>query len=132
MIVTGKTPKGALIKETDKESKAGTSNSREPPIRRVKFDLSGENEGMETEIQEPDVVPDEGTQTPSVARAPSFFIGKPLKDYDVSNGRVGHETAMYKCDKNNKKSSCKLRYGSTKGLISCRRPLDSWAARKLL
>ena len=99
MIVTGKTPNGALIKGTDKEGKGGTSNSREPPTRRVKFDLSGENEGMETEIQEPDVVTDEGTQTPSVARAPSFFIGKPLKDYDASNGRVGHETTMYKCDK---------------------------------
>lgn len=43
---------------------------------------------METETEDPGVIIDEGPESTSVARAPSFFIGKPLKDYDASNGRV--------------------------------------------
>ncbi|XP_020619333.1 sodium channel protein 1 brain-like isoform X2 [Orbicella faveolata] len=43
---------------------------------------------METETEDPGVIIDEGPESTSVARAPSFFIGKPLKDYDASNGRI--------------------------------------------
>lgn len=88
LFVTGKTPKGTVIKGADKKGQEGTSNSQGPSQRRVKFDSSAKDEGMETETVDPEVVTDEGPEMPIVARAPSFFIGKPLKDYDASNGRV--------------------------------------------
>ncbi|XP_078349240.1 sodium channel protein 1 brain-like [Oculina patagonica] len=84
----GKTPKGTVIKGADSKGQEGTSNSQGPTGRRVKFDSSVKDEGMETETEDPEVVTDEGPEMPIVARAPSFFIGKPLKDYDASNGRI--------------------------------------------
>lgn len=77
-----------MIKGADSKGQEGTSNSQGPSRRRVKFDSSVKDEGMETETEDPEVVTDEGPEMPIVARAPSFFIGKPLKDYDASNGRV--------------------------------------------
>lgn len=89
MILTGKTPKGTAIKGADKKGQEGPSNGQGPSGRRVKFDLSANDEEMETEAEaDREVVNDEGPEMQSVARAPSFFIGKPLKDYDASNGRV--------------------------------------------
>lgn len=86
--VAGKTPNGAAIKGIDKKGQTSTSNSQGPSTKRVKFDSSSKEEEMETETEDPGVIIDEGPESTSVARAPSFFIGKPLKDYDASNGRV--------------------------------------------
>ena len=102
-----------MVKGTNNKGQGGTSNSQVPPQRRVSFDLSGERGAIATEVQEPDAVSDEGTETP--ARAPSFFIGKPLKDYDYDdsrrrNKRVGHETELCKGDKQIRKKSCKFSY----------------------
>ena len=86
--VSGKTPNGAAIKDTDKKGQTRISNP-EPSTKKVTFDSSSKEENMETEIEDPSVITDEGPESTSVARAPSFYIGKPLKDYDASNGRVG-------------------------------------------
>ena len=88
--VTGKTANGAAVKGSDKKGQAGTSNRQGPSTKRVKFDSSSKEEEMEAETEDPGVIIDEGPESTSVARAPSFFIGKPLKDYDASNGRVSH------------------------------------------
>ena len=90
--VTGKPPSGAAIKGI---AKKGQTNRQGPSTKRVKFDTSSKEEEMETEIEDPDVITDEGPESANVARAPSFFIGKPLKDYDASNGRVSqHVSAL--------------------------------------
>lgn len=86
--VTGKTPNGAATKGVDKKGQTRTLNHQVPSTKKVKFDSSSKEEEMETEIEDPGVVTDEGPESAIVARAPSFFIGKPLKDYDASNGRV--------------------------------------------
>lgn len=86
--VTGKTPNGAAIKGIDKKDQTRTLNHQGPSTKKVKFDSSSKEEEMETEIEDPGVITDEGPERAIVARAPSFFIGKPLKDYDASNGRV--------------------------------------------
>ena len=89
--VSGKTPNGAAIKGIDKKGQAKTSNHQGPSTKRVKFDSTAKEEEMETEIKDPGVIIDEGPESTSAARAPSFFIGKPLKDYDASNGRVSEQ-----------------------------------------
>lgn len=86
--VTGKTPNGAAIKGIDTKGQTRTLNHQGPSTKKVKFDSSSKEEEMETEIEDPGVITDEGPESAIVARAPSFFIGKPLKDYDASNGRV--------------------------------------------
>lgn len=43
---------------------------------------------MEIEIEDLGVIIDEGFESISVVRVFLFYIGKLLKDYDVSNGRV--------------------------------------------
>ena len=85
--VSGKTPNGAAINGIDKKGQTRTSNPG-PSTKKVTFGSSSKQEKMETEIEDPSVITDEGPQSTSVARAPSFYIGKPLKDYDGSNGRV--------------------------------------------
>ena len=59
-------------------------------MKRVKFASSPDIEEMETENEDPEVVTDKEPESTIVARAPSFYIGKPLKDYDASNGRVSY------------------------------------------
>ena len=83
--IAGKNPKSTLIKEIDKKGQAGTSSIQGPLEKRVRFETKGEE--MERESGEPEVVNDEDKST-SVARVPSFFIGKPLVDFDAGIGRV--------------------------------------------
>lgn len=92
--VSGRTPNGAAIKGIDKKGQTSTSNHPGPSTKRVKFDSSSKDEEMETEIEDPGVIIDEGPESTSVARAPSFYIGKPLKDYDASNGRVSQRVTV--------------------------------------
>lgn len=89
---SGRTPNGAAIKGIDKKGQTRTPNHPGPSAKRVKFDSRSKEEEMETEIEDPGVIINEGSESTSVARAPSFYIGKPLKDYDASNGRVSAST----------------------------------------
>ena len=84
--ITAKSPKNTLIKGTAGKEKAVASRGEESSSRRVRFDT--EDIEMERESEDPEVVTDEEPKGPKVTRVPSYFIGKPLVDFDAGMGRV--------------------------------------------
>ena len=83
---TGKSPKNTLINGAAEKEEAVASKGEESSSRRVRFDI--EVVEMERESEEPEVVTEEDPKGPKVARVPSYFIGKPLVDFDAGMGRV--------------------------------------------
>ena len=90
--IAGKTPPKVLIKESTDKGQAVTSNGEEPSTKRVRFDRAGVE--MERENEDPEAIPAEDPESATMARAPSFFIGKPLVDFDAGIGRVSWNTAL--------------------------------------
>ena len=57
-------------------------------MKRVHFASVPHIEEIETKAEDPEMDTDKEPESSNVARVPSFYIGKPLKDYDATNGRV--------------------------------------------
>lgn len=77
-----------MIKSVDKKEPTGTSCNQESPSKRVHFASDPHIEELENEAEDPEMDTDKEPGSTSIARVPSFYIGKPLKDYDATNGRV--------------------------------------------
>ena len=86
MLTTGNNPKAALIRTTDKKGPADSSKVEGSSVKRVRFKT--EEEDMERVTEDPEVVAHEDPESTSVAQVPSFYIGKPLVDFDAGIGRV--------------------------------------------
>lgn len=84
--ITGKTSITTPVKETSPE-KTFASKGEGSSTTRIHFEI--ENEEMDPDPNgEQEEATDEHRESPKLARAPSFFIGKPLVDFDAGIGRV--------------------------------------------
>ena len=80
---TGRTEKSAPIKEPGRKEQPDSSKGEGSSVKRVHF----EDKEMERKSENSESS-DEDLESAKVVRVPSFFISKPLVDFDAGIGRV--------------------------------------------
>ena len=89
IVITGKNPKEAQTKKTDDKGKEQADPCRGETCSAPRVRFKTADDDMDGVIEDPGMVADEDSENNNVAaRVPSFYIGKPLVDFDAGIGRV--------------------------------------------
>lgn len=89
-VFTGKNPKEAETKKADDKGKEQADPCRGETCSTPRVRFKTADDAMDGVIEDPGMIADKDSETNTgvAARVPSFYIGKPLVDFDAGSGRV--------------------------------------------